>query len=299
METASNLPAIPQPPAGESPAVDVLKHLGGLLHRQWRRYRKRLQYCQQRFSEKAVHDSRVETRRLLATIELLSAFVPERELKKTRRALKRHLDIFAELRDTQMQLVYVRKMARTLPAAPELLDWLRRREARSLRTTRKAVRRIKTKRVGRRLESFEEEIRRWRHHTSPAHTLAQAWRAIDRAFAQAVQLRRRMKGADMATIHKTRVAFKRFRYMVEALPPLPATTGQHQAMRAYQSVMGEIQDLEVLLAAVEKFCGQNKISPAGSGRLKGGLLRRQKQLARKFLKTADRLHEFWPPQIVT
>jgi len=299
METASNIVTMSQPPPSNAPAADVLKHLGGLLHRQWRRYRKRLEHCQQQFSEKAVHDSRVETRRLLATIELLSAFVPERELKKTRRALKRHLDTFADLRDTQMQLVYVRKMGRTLPAALELRDWLRRREVHFLLTTCKAVWRIKTKRVGRRLSAFEEEIRRWRRHTSPAHTLAQAWRAIDRAFAQVVRLRRRIKATNMATIHRTRIAFKRFRYMVEALPPLPATAGQHQGMRAYQSVMGEIQDLEVLLAAVDEFSHQNDISPVAIRRLKGKLLRRQKQLVRKCAKTADRLPEFWPPQIVT
>ena len=287
---------------GEAPVTDVLQHLGDLLRRQWRRYRKRLEHCQQRFSEKAVHDSRVETRRLLATIELLGAFVPEHELQKTRRALKRHLDTFAELRDTQMQLALVRKMGWASPAARDFRDWLLRREVRCLRTTRKEVRRIKTKRVGRRIAAFAEEIRRWRRHASPARTLAQAGRAIDCAFAQVVRLRRRVKAADMATIHRTRVAFKRFRYMVEALPPLSsatATARRHQAMRAYQAVMGDIQDLEVLLAVLDKFARQSDRNPAEVGRLKRGLLRRQQQRVRVFLKTADRLREFWPPKIVT
>jgi len=63
-------------------------HLGDSLQVQWRRYRKRLKRCQERFSEEAVHASRVETRRLLATVELLRAFIPEDDLKKARRALK-------------------------------------------------------------------------------------------------------------------------------------------------------------------------------------------------------------------
>jgi hypothetical protein len=46
---------------------DPLELLTGALQAQWKRYRKKLKRCQQKFSEKAVHDSRVETRRLLAT----------------------------------------------------------------------------------------------------------------------------------------------------------------------------------------------------------------------------------------
>ena len=87
--------------------ADVLKHLGHSLNTQWRRYRKRLKHCRERFSEAAVHDVRVEARRLLSTIELLGAFIPERDIKKVRRALKRHLDTFDRLRDTQVQLGYV------------------------------------------------------------------------------------------------------------------------------------------------------------------------------------------------
>ena len=101
--------------------ADVLKHLGDSLNMQWRRYRKRLKRCQKRFSNEAVHDVRVETRRLLSTIELLGAFIPEPDIKKVRRALKRHLDTFDQLRDTQVQLGYVGRMAGTFPDAHEFL----------------------------------------------------------------------------------------------------------------------------------------------------------------------------------
>src|SRR5882672_12333853 len=112
---------------------DVLRHLGDSLHRQWRRYRKRLKDCQEHFSEEAVHRSRVETRRLLATVELLCAFIPERELNKARLALKEHLDSFDRLRDTQVQLMYIEHLLRAFPAARPFRQWLRDREARFIR----------------------------------------------------------------------------------------------------------------------------------------------------------------------
>jgi len=102
----------------------VLELLCKALESQWRRYRKRLRQCQRRFSQEAVHDSRVETRRLLATVELLCAFIPERELKKARRALKKHLDAFDRLRDTQVQLTYVGHLLHEFPAARGFHDWL-------------------------------------------------------------------------------------------------------------------------------------------------------------------------------
>ena len=119
--------------------ADVLEHLADSLHTQWRRYRKRLKLCQAHFSEEAVHDSRVETRRLLATVELLRVFIPEQAVRKVRRALKQHLDTFDELRDTQVQLVYVGRMTRTFPAARAFRNWLQQREVRFTRQTSKAV----------------------------------------------------------------------------------------------------------------------------------------------------------------
>src|SRR5215831_4856615 len=117
-------------------SADVLRHLASSLRIQWRRYRKRLKQCQERFSEEAVHESRVETRRLLATVELLRAFIAEKEIKKARRALKHHLDTFDQLRDTQVQLSYVRLLTRAFPLARTFHRWLQKREARFTRETR-------------------------------------------------------------------------------------------------------------------------------------------------------------------
>ena len=277
--------------------ADVLKHLGDSLNTQWRRYRKRLKRCQERFSQDAVHDVRVETRRLLSTIELLGAFVPERDIKKVRRALKRHLDTFDQLRDTQVQLGYVGRMAGTFPDAYAFYDWLRNRKARFTRTTRKAVKHIKTKRLGRCLAGFEKGVRLQRKRITREQAFAIVQRAINRAFARVSQLCRHVRAADTGTIHRTRIAFKRFRYMVEALSPrLPAVTEDHRrAMRGYQCMMGDIQDMEVLLAVLDKFVQKEEVNAASGRRLKKELVRRRRMLIQIYLNAAGRLQRFWPP----
>lgn len=276
---------------------DVLKHLAVSLSTGWKRYRKRLKRCQASFSEEAVHDSRVETRRLLSAIELLGAFMPERDLKKARRALKHHLDTFDQLRDTQVQLDYIGRMEKTFPAARAFHDWLQKRETKFTRETRKAVKRIKTKRTGRRIAAFQKEIRRRHKQTTCAAAFDTVQQAMNRAFARVAQLCRRVQAADTATIHRTRIAFKRFRYMVEALSPLlPAVTDEHRrAMHGYQSMMGDIQDVEVLLAALGKFVRRKEMRLQSARQLREELLRRRQWLIRVYLNAAGRLRQFWPP----
>ena len=275
--------------------ADVLLHLGRSLHRQWRQYRKRLKRCQKHFSEKAVHRSRVETRRLLATIELLSAFIPEREIAKARCALKDHLDSFDRLRDTQVQLRYIEHLVRAFPAARQFRQWLREREVRYVRQTRKAVRKIKTRRLGKPITTFEKELRRRRKETPPGRAFVMAQGAIRLAFGRVAELCRRVKATDTRTIHRTRIAFKRFRYMVDALSPLlPAVSDEHrQAMRGYQSLMGDIQDVEVLLAALDKFIEREQ-NDRESLHLRAEFARRREQLIIVFLNASDKLSQFWP-----
>ena len=288
-----------QSQAGTAPiqTADVLKHLGDSLNTQWRRYRKRLKRCQERFSEEAVHDVRVETRRLLSTIELLGAFIPERDIKKVRRALKQRLDTFDRLRDTQVQLAYVGRMAVTFPDAYPFYDWLGDRKTRFTRTTRKAVKHIKTKRLGRCLAAFEKEIRLQRKQITRERAFAIVQRAINQAFARVAQLCRHVRSDDTETIHRTRIAFKHFRYMIEALLPLlPAVTEDHRrAMRGYQCMMGDIQDMEVLLAALDKFAQKEEVNAVSARRLKKELVRWRQMLIQIYLNAAGRLRRFWPP----
>ena len=281
--------------------ADVLQHLGDSLRAQRRRYRRRLQHCQEQFSEDAVHDVRVEARRLLSTLELLGAFFPERDLRKARRTLRRHLDTFDQLRDTQVQLNYAGRIMNTFPDARPFHDWLQERKARFTRKTRKAVKQIKTKRLGRRLAILAGEIRRRRKRIPREQAFATIQRAINEAFARVAHLGRQVRADDTRTIHRTRIAFKHFRYMVEAMAPLlPAVTEDHlRAMRGYQCMMGDIQDMEILLAALDKCARAEALPAAPARRLRSELVRWRRMLIQVFLNAAGRLQRFWPPPELT
>jgi hypothetical protein len=58
------------------------------MKKEWKSYRKRLKQCQRRFSERSVHELRIQTRRLFSIMELLRPFQSARKIEATQEALK-------------------------------------------------------------------------------------------------------------------------------------------------------------------------------------------------------------------
>ena len=83
--------------------------------------------------------------------------------------------------------------------------------------------------------------------------------------------------------------------MIEVLAPcLPGADEQRlQRMREYQAQMGDIQDAEVLRAALDRFLRKHDIESESARRLREELLRRRQWLVQAYLEEADQLHEFW------
>jgi len=264
-----------------------------------RRYRKRLERCQRKFSESAVHDLRVETRRLLALLDLLRALHLPGPLGKIRKVFKKRLDAFDELRDTHVQLSLLRPLWRQFPEARELDALLCRRERRLTHQLQQGVLTTKQARLERRLRTIEEQLL---GPDGPAVTGPRGAAcpaipaALREAFDRVVKLRQRIHPNRTATIHKTRVAFKRFRYLCELLRQrLPGLKADKLGrMRDYQGMMGNIQDIEVLLAGVRRAVEEKEISGRAVGPLRRELRQRRRELIDIYLAAADRLFDFKP-----
>jgi CHAD domain-containing protein len=274
----------------------ALASLALALKKQWRRYRKRLKRCQNNFSETAVHDSRVETRRLLSLLELLGDFLPPARLKKIRRALKEHLDTFDELRDAQVQLRAVNQLQPAFPAARPFAVWLRERETHFTRKTRRRIKTVESRRLAKSLAACREKLAAQAKACSETAANARLLGSANLAFRHTCWLRARINPRDTATIHRTRVAFKRFRYMVEALAAhLPGANRRVlKAMHDYQALMGEIQDAEVLFQTLEQFGAERETELKSFRRLRQELLRRRQARIRAYLKASGRALKFWP-----
>ena len=280
----------------ELPA-ELARHLVQLLKRTRRRYRKRLVRCQEKFSETAVHELRVETRRALALLDLVQALEMDGPLKKPRKNLKSRLDAFDDLRDAQVGLLILKPLLAEFPEAAGFAAFLRKRERSLIAQLRSELKALKPRRVERMLKSLEKDVAAARGN--PAGTTAASAalkKPLNAAFQRAATLRKRVRRTDTETIHRTRIAFKTFRYLCELLQPfLPWMTARRlRKMHAWQVRMGDIQDVEVLLDRMERTVKHNDVRLETVKRLHAALARRLVILVNRFVRTADQLEHFRP-----
>lgn len=277
-------------------SAPLARHLAESVRAMRRRYRKRLARCQKKFSEEAVHELRIETRRLLALLDLLRALRVGDAIKKTRKEFKRRLDAFDELRDTHVQLTLLDPLWRQFPEARDLDPWLRRREADLIRQLRHEISATRQGRWERRLKALQKQFRKLARKGDAHGGDSLVVAALTAAFAEVTALRARVRRERTETIHQLRVAFKRFRYLSELLQPLlPRLTNRClRRMQQYQATMGDIQDMEVLLAGIEQARQERVISAATGRALRRELRRRRRQLTARFWAAIDELAEFSP-----
>ena len=257
----------------------------------WENYRSELKNCRSEFTEDAVHDLRVATRRILALIQLLNSISPHLRLKKMARAFKDQLDEFDDLRDTQVILGELSTILQELPQLDDFEQHLRSHEEQMFKDLHKELKQRDTSEIADWIRKTRDTLEEETHTNLKALILD----AVDDAF---LDVRQRLGWVDVArsaTIHRVRVAFKAFRYMVEIVHPLlkdfpPATIKQ---MNEYQTLMGNIQDAEVFAGTLADFAAHAPF--ADQDAVQHYYEKRRSEAISTFVKAMDRLHAFWRP----
>jgi CHAD domain-containing protein len=275
---------------------NTIKLLALALRKKWKCYREHLSRCQRKLSEQAVHDLRVEARRLLSLLDLLEPFLAPARLTKAQSALKCQLDTFDDLRDAQVLLMAVGKLRKRFAAARRFHRFLEKREARLVRSTRKSVNRLQDKPLGKLIDLCWSDLKHWRKGGDSRQANQSILRTVARAFFLTKKLKDRVDPEDPHSIHCTRIAFKKFRYVTEALASHLAWVNEPflAGMRHYQTLMGDVQDADVLLRAFEKFLNKKKTETHSARRFEHELCRRRDRLIEIYLGEAGQLLDFWP-----
>jgi len=231
------------------------------LNTRWDQYKAELKNCRREFSEEAVHDFRVATRRLLSLLSLLRTVMQDPEIQKIRRSLKDQLDNLDDLRDTQVLLSDISEMIYEKPALQPFQEYLQRREKKLMRAAHKEIKSLKTAELSKRIRKLNQTV----GELKQADLDVSIFSAVDEAFAIVIQRYALIDPNQPATIHRVRISFKKFRYMVEVIyPTLENFPADYlKRMHNYQTDMGDIQDME---AALQKLSDFEKHAPAGYDR---------------------------------
>lgn len=221
------------------------------LHERSEKFGQELKTCREEFSEAAVHDLRVASRRLIAGLGMARALDPHPRLQKVRRLMKNQIDELDGLRDCQVMLVEVAESLEEHPELASLHEYLLTREKRLLRKARRQVADFELPTLRKLMKKIENSLSERLARPDVDGELLQV---VDNVYAAALQRYEQVDAAQPATVHRLRLAFKKFRYMVEiihpSLPDLPQD--QFKRMHDYQSMMGEVQDAESFLGLLEE-----------------------------------------------
>lgn len=227
------------------------------LTRSWTNYRALLKTCRSDRSEIAVHDLRVGARRMLGALDVIRPVKPRPPLGKLRRSFRGVLDALDDLRDVQVMLLELSRIPESLPRPAGLMAELDKRERRMLRKSAIELEAVRPSRLRKRIRKLRHALR---EESSEGQTAAIS--AVDKLFDRAAEAAVHVDDQDEVSIHRARIAFKRFRYAAEMIDPLlpPHTPDLHKRMHSFQSTLGDIRDLDILLAAIARF---NRKHPAG------------------------------------
>jgi CHAD domain-containing protein len=271
--------------------------LAGALDERRQIFLRQLVRVRRRASEPAIHDLRVATRRLIAVIGLIECIVEVPALGKRHRNLRSFLKGFNDLRDTHIQVIMLMGIRRSFPASNLLLQDLRRREQELLRRSGRAVRAFDNESLACAAAEAEEALSGISQHSTRLSAAEAMLRGeLGGIFARVAKRREAVNASDPVTIHRMRVAFKKYRYALEILSPLLPWMNEtmRKKLNAYQTAMGSIQDVIVVLGGLSAFEAKR---PA-TGRmtfftLRQHLLSRRQMLVSTFLTEADALYSYW------
>lgn len=262
------------------------------LQARWEKFDQQLANCRAEFSEAAVHDLRVAARRLMACLDLARALDPHPRLQRMRRALKGQIDELDDLRDCQVMLAELAEAAEAHPELTPLHSHLLASEKRLLRKARKQIKDLKLSALKKRFEkvhaSLEERLAR-------PEAEAELLQAVDQAYETAARRYVQIDAAQPASIHRLRLAFKKFRYRVEiihpTLPDFPEDLSKR--MHDYQSLMGEVQDAVSFLNLLEETAEKDSAIDLEPARRYFEGLRAERTSA--YLDDKGELLVFWRP----
>jgi len=211
-----------------------------------------LERASRRPGEKEIHDLRVSIRRLLSYISVAGEL--SRSKSQSRGAVNRLKDFMSplgRLRDAQVKIEWLKKIVPegdestylySLSVLGESIGWEGK--------VRKLL-------LGANRKRLSESVDRYRPSPLPRTALrakalgilVKRERGIESLAAEA------RNEENVEALHRMRLAFKKYRYSVEILAPfLPSVTAETlKRLHAFQTLLGDIHDLDVLLEEAEHF----------------------------------------------
>jgi CHAD domain-containing protein len=229
-------------------------HFKTILRKTWEKLKKNFKKAQKACLEKESHDLRVSLRRFIEILKIAELAFPKISVKNARKKARKLLKALGPLRDTQILLLQTKEWNQE-GLLNFLLKRLEKQELRERTAIQKKLRKTKLKELGIVVEEIEKK---------QAATLLElktlVIERLQKTFQRVVKKLHGLDERDPASIHKLRVAFKKFRYTSELLEHfhLGISKEKLKLMHDLQQEMGRIQDLHIFVEFLKTAKGENQ-----------------------------------------
>jgi CHAD domain-containing protein len=203
----------------------------------------------------SLHDLRVALRRLRSWIRAYRRQLGDTVRKKTRRRLDKVARVTDTARDVEVFIAWIGKQTDLPPRARRgsrfIADRLVRERDRAMGGVHDGV----AERLPDTLDALGEQFGRYwrrvdvgrdRHEATMASVTVDLVRQLYRQFRR--RLSRIESGDDGAAIHRTRIAAKKLRYLLESLDQFPGVADLCEQLADLQDMLGACHDSDVFIA---------------------------------------------------
>lgn len=247
-----------------------------------------------KFAEEDIHDLRVSIRRLLSIVDFYMDSYDSTYADKTRKHIKSQFKKLSELRDIQVLIDKAKKYRKAYPNIKLFIEHLAKKE-------KKLARKVKATLDEQQLADSEGLfffLGKEMFLNNALLKTSNLIELIDKRFAE-VELRvDEIDNEDSETIHETRIAFKKFRYMYELLQPrFPKELRPTKELGQYQTKMGDIQDIEVFIDELGSFIEKSSAFQ-DMKKLLYKLASQRLDLIDEFCNSKDKYREFWDYELI-
>ena len=244
-------------------------------------------------SESAVHRVRVAARRLLSMLSVLEPIMGRRYLKPVRRTLKSQLRELGAVRDVQVHVLLTGELLTGFPQLTTFHESLTRKEQKLIRHVRNGLWDFNLEKLRRQSDRIFDRLICSIDPAADDVIGDEIEASVGVAYQRVLSRQASIDPDHLGSIHRTRLAFKRFRYMAEIVAPIynELTTERLKAMHEFQGRLGAIQDLDSLLSAMTDFrkrSGRTSMQVA-----ENEIRQRRTRLIEDFMDSVDEVRFFW------
>lgn len=243
----------------ETMEVPEQNALLNLLEQYQKKFYQEIKYCQKDLAEESVHDARVAARRLIALLNLLLPAAGNHSEPEPIADLNRLIKLSGDLRDWDAQINNTFNM---LPSNSALKDFYSSMVIQRYLAEQKLKKRMKTidsDELKKTVLSIKKQIAAaFKDPSGYDKIKTNMLQTIDRDLLTVLETADKIDPDKPKTIHRLRLALKSYRYSVEVMKPILAITEpEYEALQAYQTLLGDIQDLVVLGRSLDQYISKN------------------------------------------